>query len=233
MFVYARLNFFTLNEHAEKVNFMEKKILTALATGCFMLVTVATSFAARFGGEYSINVTANQLDSDAWIFSQPEANYRQQTEFLTGLDGFYVQVPKSAAISNLDKPIPYSGWGYWDDILLAAGTLLDEQVAFLKRGQAWFRWGGTQLGNTAIFDVLADGVVLGENIGAALASCTFSSPPPVGKLYSENINDQYYGCSLYQGSPEARPYSDSINMLLFGAGLIGLVSSKPRSEQYA
>ena len=80
----------------------------------------ASIFADPYDGpltnEYTINIQTENLGVDSWRFTYTITNENEGTGDYTGLDGFYVMVPLTATISNIQVPDPYIDvdWAYWE-----------------------------------------------------------------------------------------------------------------------
>ena len=92
-----------------------KKIGISVLAVMVLLFCTGLVFAQPLTGEYTIEVIATQTGVDSWNFTYNVTNINQQapTYPYTGLDGFWVQVPETATVSNVVNPSAYWGWGYW------------------------------------------------------------------------------------------------------------------------
>lgn len=120
--------------------------LVALAT------LLGTAQATPLSGQYSVSVTATQLDADSWQFTYAITNNNQGTSgSMMGLDGFEIVRPMSATIYDVVIPPSFSFGGYWTGGITASTV--------------WW-WGNEpqsvyEVGSTATFSFKADGVTVG------------------------------------------------------------------------
>ena len=59
------------------------------------------ALAVPLNGEYTIDVITTQIDADSFVFTYNITNVNQQIAVNNGLDGFYIQLPSTGAISNI------------------------------------------------------------------------------------------------------------------------------------
>jgi hypothetical protein len=116
-------------------------------------------------GEYTISTSATQLGPESFSFVYSITNNNQGSGWPVGLDGFYLDVPVSASISNVVCPAPYAGPpGYW----------LSDEGTSTTPGCKKLSWGGQHphsvypIGTTAQFSFQADGVAVGSTAANVL-----------------------------------------------------------------
>ena len=95
---------------------MKKVLITSLLIFLLFPVSVfAHPLNVSLSGEYSINTQTVNIGADAWRFIYTITNVSEGVGNYTGLDGFYVMVPLTATISNIQVPPPYFNvsYAYW------------------------------------------------------------------------------------------------------------------------
>jgi hypothetical protein len=85
--------------------------------GLFLTIILGiapTAYAMSLNGEYIINATTTDLGANSWQFIYHITNVNQGFVPQSGLDGFIIQVPLTATISNIIVPSGYTGgiWGW-------------------------------------------------------------------------------------------------------------------------
>ena len=176
-------------------------------------------------GEYSIVSTTENLGGDSWRFIYTINNQTEGTGNLTGLDGFYVMVPLTATISNIQVPDPYIdvSWAYWGAYDKFGYPPLDTNT------YKWLIFWGSgaesvyPIGQSAIFSFEANNVQVGTNEGYVVTyfyEDYLKYPDPNDPNY--NPNDWYHSYYTQITSPIPNPVPEPATMLLLGSGLIGL-----------
>ncbi len=190
-------------------------VLYALAMCC--LVAPNNVLAVPLNGEYTINVTTAQIDSDSYVFTYNVTNV-SQSGYYTGLDGFFIQVPETAIISNMTAPAPYFGWGYWIQGI-------NNGWWPLQNGYMELFWWGIDPGSvypqstTAIFSFQADNVSIGI------------IPSITATFWGGYGNYSFYSSSLVgPGSYSSVPEPSTIFLLC--SGLIGLAVMRRRLNRF-
>ena len=77
------------------------------AVACVAALWWASAGAARavvLAGQYTVSASYTQLGANDYQFTYQVTNNNQASTTQTGLDGFYVQVPTAAVISNVTVP---------------------------------------------------------------------------------------------------------------------------------
>ncbi|MBU0728149.1 MAG: PEP-CTERM sorting domain-containing protein [Proteobacteria bacterium] len=206
---------------------------------CATLVVISASgqaWATPMSGEYSITVTTTQIDTDTWNFVFEVSNINQQTVEKTGLDGFYIQIPKTALVTNVTAPGPYYGFpGYWDKFQSGSGSNYWAPEAQALDGYSWYGWWGQHpvsvypANSTATFSIELDGVIPGINTGVAVTYWGFYTPP-LKTVYTVDPHGYYSGYSSDFLMPMAAPVPEPCTILLFGTGLAGLALGRKRRK---
>jgi len=90
-------------------------IATLLFSLLFPVSVLAHPLDVPLSGEYTINVQTVNIGADEWRFIYTITNVSEGAGNYTGLDGFYVMVPLTATISNIQVPPPYFNvpYAYW------------------------------------------------------------------------------------------------------------------------
>lgn len=192
--------------------------------------------AIPLSGEYLINVSTTQLDFDSYIFQYEVTNINQQVgSSFTGLDGFMVQIPNSAIITNITNPVSYRGSpGYWFNPDWSDTTFYNATEAPLLAGNNWLRWWGADpvsvypIGSTAAFSFQADGVAIG--ISSAVQVTYWGNQTPLADYFTIPTGN-YTAFSTSLISPVAvAPVPEPSTMFLLGSVLIGIVILEKRKK---
>jgi hypothetical protein len=157
---------------------MMKLMVLLLAVLSFFLGLQNSAQATLWTGHYEVNLTLTSLGENSYHFDYALTNLDQQGGSHWGLDGFYVQVPVNAILSNLTDPTPGSGAGVWTHTL---GTVPSPEhygstATLTSSSYQWLQWWGHELGSvypvgtTAHFGFDACGVGLTVNQGAAVTN---------------------------------------------------------------
>ncbi len=150
-----------------------KKFIGILALSCLLLGFTQGASATSWSGHYDVAVTVTNLGGNSWNFDYAVSNLADGTGY-QGLDGFYIQVPTTASLSNIVDPNPSAGSpGYWGHAL-TTGDPDWGSGAVLKSGYQWLQWWGFEAqsvyptGTTASphFSFDASGVSVGSNPAA-------------------------------------------------------------------
>jgi len=97
-----------------------KKLLVFVCAVTFLLLSLNVQ-AEPLSGEYQISVSTIQLGPYSWRFEYQITNINQEApeDNYTGLDGFMIEIPETAVISNVTVPDSYhdpvnGDVGYWN-----------------------------------------------------------------------------------------------------------------------
>lgn len=215
---------------------MKIKRLIILTIVGMVLITSGRAFAIPLGSEYSISVTTTQLDTNSYIFQYDVTNNNQQVGATwTGLDGFHIQVPESATISNITNPDSYRQryGGYWGNGTSSALTVGNAIEAPLVTENQWLWWWGYDpasvypAGTTATFSFQADGVSLGTSSSVQTTFWYFETPSVSYWTSSSGGHYTFFSTTLI--SPvAAAPVPEPSTILLLGAGMAGFLAIRRR-----
>jgi hypothetical protein len=170
-------------------------------------------------GQYIINTQTVNLGGDSWRFIYTITNLTEGTGNFTGLDGFYVMVPLTAIISNIQVPDPYIDvpYAYWESYYHYTYPPIDTST------YKWLKFWGADpssvypVGTSAVFSFEADNVLVGMNKGYTMTY--FQDVAQV----STNPNDWYHAYYSQITGPVPNPVPEPVTILNLGLGLIGIV----------
>jgi hypothetical protein len=189
-----------------------KPRMVILALLLLVLTCPSGVLADSWSGHYTVTETDINLGVNSYNFTYAVTNVDQGTGAPVGLDGFYVQVPLNATITNITVPDGYTG-GLWKNYL-PGGNPGSGSSATLQPGYQWLEWWGEgpasvyPVGKTAIFSFDAGNVVLGQHQGAAVT------------YWGWWANPTYTGYEDLIRGPAAIPLPGTLALL--GPGLLGL-----------
>ena len=129
--------------------------------------------AAPWDTHYLVSSTVTPLGGNQYLFEYAVTNLDQGSGPYVGLDGFYLQVPLTAAILNITDPPTYSPGGSWGHAFTSADPN-SGATATLQLGYQWLYWWGNwpqsvyPQGTTANFSVKLDNVSSGYNDAAVV-----------------------------------------------------------------
>ncbi len=201
-------------------------IATLLIFLLFPVSVLAHPVNASLSGEYSINVQTVNIGVDAWKFIYTITNNSEGSGIYTGLDAFFVMVPLTATISNIQAPdpyidVPYAYWATYNDTYPPIDTSTYQWLKF---------WGADPssvypVGTSAVFSFDAANVQIGTNQGYVVTYFYDDAQS------STNPNDWYHAYYSQITGPVPGPVPEPTTMLLLGLGLMGLAGVRKRFER--
>ncbi len=214
------------------------KKIPYILLGYVLIVASSTVQAISLSGQYIIDASATSLGPNSYLFEYNITNIDQEisgASYYTGLDGFSIQVPQSALISNITVPYSYNGSiGYWDGLVGGTEpTIFNSPEASLLPGNMWLSWGGYHtesvypIGTTAYFSFQADNVNLGTASGVPVTFWNIAVPNTPYVTASNGANYTAYSIDII--APTAVPVPATIWLLV--SGLIGLFGIRKRANR--
>jgi len=190
--------------------------------------------AVSLTGEYSVNVTTTQLNVDSYLFQYDVTNNNQGSgATYVGLDGFYIQVPNSATISNVTNPASYSPGGWWSNNINTDSSIIGAPEAPLLAGNSWLVWWGSwpasvyPAGTTASFSFQADGVALGTANSLQVTYWHYETPTSPYWTPTSGANYSTFSTALI--SPVTTVPLPSA-LLLFATGIAGMLRLRKKGQ---
>ncbi len=213
--------------------------LDVLAAALAVLFAVASGLAAiPLTDEYSIAVATTQLDTYSYLFEYAVTNNNQEViggSSWTGLDGFFIQIPDSAAISNITIPPAYrNSFGYWTYEISTEDPIFNAPEAPLLEHHVWLKWWGHwtpslyPIGTTATFSFQADNVLLGTASSVQVTHWNWETPLSPYVTYPPH--GYYSAFSTELVAPVAIP--EPAGMLLLGSAVAGTVALRRRKRRH-
>jgi len=199
---------------------------------CCVMVCVNMSHLA-YSDPYSVTTTVTNLGINSYMFEYSVTNNDTtltSTYPQTGLDGFYVQVPDTATISNVIIPNSYTSGGYWDEDTSNPQYYLTSIT--LKNGYNWFGWWGYNpasvypYGKTATFGFRVDGVSLTTSSDGIVTFWGPNNGQYVAGTFSTGTNVYTTDSIDLQGPGTLAPVPEPATMLMFGTALAGLIVAR-------
>jgi hypothetical protein len=190
-----------------------KTRMVILALLLLALTCPSGVLADSWSGHYDVGVTVSPLGGNSYNFAYAVTNLDQGVAPHEGLDGFYVQVPLTATISNItDPPIYGTGSAWWGHSLEFNKPSVGGDHAVLQPGYQWLAWWGYNepslypSGTKVSFSFDASNVAVGQHQGITVS---YFLPYPTYIGYEDVI----------QG-PATVPLPSALALL--GSGLLGL-----------
>ena len=140
--------------------FVKNSLMVFIALACLSTNPLA------YADPYFITAEVTNLGTNSWNFEYEVTNNNQGQGPLVGLDGFAIQVPTTAVISNITYPSSYLAGGYWAGMPSINFAAYLGSLAPLKNGYQWFGWWGYDpasvypVGTTALFSFQINGVTV-------------------------------------------------------------------------
>ncbi|MEW5803579.1 MAG: PQQ-binding-like beta-propeller repeat protein, partial [bacterium] len=168
-----------------------KKLIVFVSIFIGVFTVFGSAAAIPLAGEYTVNNTVTKLDDDSFIFTYDITNNNQQIgKSMTGLDGFFVQVPASAVITNITLPPSYKPGGYWTSCITSDSACKSSEDVIssnapevnLLPGNVWLFWWGNNpesvypIGSTVRFSFQADGVNVGLTSSVSASYWAWNTP---------------------------------------------------------
>jgi hypothetical protein len=166
-------------------------------------------------GEYSVEVNVESVGSNSYVFTYVITNLSESSDYSgigmpewcngidpTGLDGFFLRIPKDATLSNIQVPNSYREGGWWSDVERWAA---DADYDWIKI------WGnGTQsvypIGVPLTFSFQVDNVAVGTNQANLTTffydhAIRYPGPPPNNEWFSVYVAQIISPVTVPPGQP--------------------------------
>lgn len=200
---------------------MKRAILPLVLLLAFLFFQ-APAKAEPLNGQYTIEAIATPVEGNpyAWTFTYKIKNNTEMGDY-TGLDGFYIMVPKTAIITNIQPPPPLFPPGEWIYFFQEYYPPLDS--AFYR----WLKFWGADIGSvypvgsTATFSFTAHNVNLGANGGWVISYLHYMKDDP-------DPNHWYKSYSTEISGPIPLPATQECTITQLTNTPAGLVSHEPK-----